>query len=211
MKSFIIVLCFGLFAVYAAKDDSSFHCHQTPVAISNDWVDMMCPCVAAVSGQIRDEMNAALTYLAMGAYFSQADSNRPGFAKLFFDHASEEREHSITLMKYLLTRGELTKGTNDLLKPLTPQTVQRYENAVDALHDALDLETSVTLKIRNVIKICENSSDVNDYELVDYLTGVFLTEQYKSQREIAGQISTLGKMMKDHGPLGEFLYDKTLL
>lgn len=49
------------------------------------------------------------------------------------------------------------------------------------------------------------------FQLVDYLTGDFLDEQYKGQRDLAGKISTLGKMMTTHGPLGEFLFDKKLL
>lgn len=46
---------------------------------------------------------------------------------------------------------------------------------------------------------------------MDYLTGDFLEEQYKGQRDLAGKISTLDKLMEKHGPLGEFLFDKKLL
>lgn len=46
---------------------------------------------------------------------------------------------------------------------------------------------------------------------MDYLTGEFLTEQYKGQRDLAGKISTLGKMIATNGVLGEFLFDKKLL
>lgn len=48
-------------------------------------------------------------------------------------------------------------------------------------------------------------------QLVDYLTGEFLEEQYKGQRDIAGKTSTLKKMMDKHSALGEFIYDKKLL
>lgn len=84
-----------------------------------------------------------------------------------------------------------------------------WESGVDALEDALKLEAQVTRSIRDVIKTCEG--DVNDYHLVDYLTGEFLEEQYNGQRELAGKISTLRKMMKTHGTIGEFMYDKKLL
>lgn len=46
---------------------------------------------------------------------------------------------------------------------------------------------------------------------MDYLTGEFLEEQYKGQRDLAGKASTLKKMMDRHGALGEFLFDKKLL
>lgn len=49
-------------------------------------------------------------------------------------------------------------------------------------------------------------------QLVDYLTGEFLEEQYRGQRDLAGKISTLRKMMKSNtnGALGEFLFDKQM-
>jgi ferritin heavy chain len=48
-------------------------------------------------------------------------------------------------------------------------------------------------------------------QLVDYLSGDFLEEQYKGQSDLAGKISTLGKMLDYYGTLGEFLFDKKLL
>lgn len=48
-------------------------------------------------------------------------------------------------------------------------------------------------------------------QFVDYLTGEFLDEQHKGSRDLAGKLSTLGKMMKNNGPLAEFLFDKKLL
>lgn len=50
-----------------------------------------------------------------------------------------------------------------------------------------------------------------NYQLVDYLTGEFLEEQYKGQRDLAGKISNLDKMMDKHAALGEYLFDKKLL
>lgn len=47
--------------------------------------------------------------------------------------------------------------------------------------------------------------------MVDYLSEDFLTEQYEGQRDLAGKISNLGKMLESHGALGEFLFDKKLL
>lgn len=63
-----------------------------------------------------EELKAAMQYMAMGAHFSKDTINRPGFAKLFFEAASEEREHAIKLIHYLLMRGELTSGVSDLIK-----------------------------------------------------------------------------------------------
>lgn len=49
-------------------------------------------------------------------------------------------------------------------------------------------------------------------QFVDYLTGEFLEEQLKGQRDLAGKVSTLAKMQAS-GPsveLAEFLFDKQL-
>jgi len=49
-------------------------------------------------------------------------------------------------------------------------------------------------------------------QFVDYLTGEFLEEQYKGQRDLAGKIATLGKMVENSGAeLAYFLFDKQLL
>lgn len=76
------------------------------------------------------------------------------------------------------------------------------------MEDALKLETEVTVSIRKLIEICEKK--YNHYHLADWLTGVYLEEQLHGQRELAGKLSTLKKMMTSHGALGEFLFDKDL-
>lgn len=66
--------------------------------------------------QIQEELNASIQYLAMGAHFSRDIINRPGFAKLFFEAASEERQHALKLITYLLMRGNLTTDVSHLIK-----------------------------------------------------------------------------------------------
>lgn len=174
---------------------------------------MVNPCFLKMKEQVQEELQAALTYMAMGAHFSRDTINRPGFAKLFFEAASEERQHAIKIISYLLMRGNLTSDISELIRNPAPQSVT-WISGVHALKDALNLETHVTSKINAIITACENQSDrngVDDYHLVDYLSGDFLEEQYKGQFDLAGKISTLGKMMDNYGTLGEFLFDKKLL
>lgn len=77
---------------------------------------MVPPCIQKMRIQIQDELKAAMQYMAMGAYFAQDTVNRPGFAEMFFKSASEEREHAIKLIHYLLQRGELTTKVSELIK-----------------------------------------------------------------------------------------------
>jgi len=208
MKSFSFVVFLAFLAGLASAE---LLCSSPELDIPKDWIDMKDSCVDKMRAQVTEELRASMQYMAMGAYFSKDTVNRPGFAELFFKSASEEREHAIKLISYLLMRGELTSKVSELIKRnLAPKTTS-WPTGVSALKDALKLEASVTRKIRDVIKVCEDGSSFNHYHLVDYLTGDFLEEQYHGQRDIAGKISNLEKMMKDHGALGEWLFDKNLL
>lgn len=190
-------------------------CEHKKPNVPEDWLDMVDPCVNKMRDQIQEEIKASIQYLAMGAHFSRDTVNRPGFAKLFFESASEERQHAMKLISYLLMRGELTSSVSNLLKKHIEPDASEWVDGASALRDALKLEAKVTKKIREVIKVCENPNFVennfNDYHLVDYLTGEFLEEQYKGQRELAGKISNLDKMLDRHLELGEYLFDKELL
>lgn len=168
------------------------------------WITMENACITEMRRQIQMEVDASITYLQMGAHFSRDTVNRPGFAHMFFEAAGEEREHATKLIDYMLMRGNV--ALEKLIKVQAKE--QTWVDGVDALNSALALEAEVTKSIRKVIVACE--SDSNDYHLVDYLTGEFLEEQYKGQRDIAGKLATLQKM-NNGSPLGEFLFDKTLL
>lgn len=208
LNAFVFALsCIGICTADNLK------CTIKPTNIPQAWRDMVNPCTRILEAQVKVEIEAAMTYLAMGAHFARDTVNRPGFSKFFIESANEEREHAIKVIEYLLMRGQLTSDVSNLLKfPLKPIR-EEWNSGVEALTHALNLESQVTSNIRDIIITCESPKDIpfNDYHLVDYLTGDFLDEQYKGQRDLAGKISTLGKMMESHGPLGEFLYDKKLL
>lgn len=233
----LFVLCSAALAVEAQK------CSVGDYEKHAVFTDMVTPCIYAVRKQIQMEVGASYTYMAMAAHFAREDINRPGFAKLFFESATEERSHAAALIEYLLMRGPTMNGLNvtSLISGPTKENIVEVVNGVDALERALKTEVKVTKSIRNLIQTCEScelsckgtkeppcdnaeyvkwvddecekdkAKGFNDYHLVDYLTGEFLEEQYQGQRELAGKISTLGKMMANSGAIGEFLFDKTLL
>ncbi|XP_050302171.1 ferritin subunit [Anthonomus grandis grandis] len=200
----------ALFMVLGAHGD--LQCEHRAPNVPKEWIDMQTSCVSAVRSHVMEELRAAMQYMAMGAHFSRDQINRPGFANLFFKAASEEREHAIKLIEYLLMRGELTSEVSNMITRNMSPNVTNWASGASALKDALMLEASVTKKIRNLIKVCEDDpANFNDYHLVDYLTGDFLTEQYEGQRDLAGKLSSLEKLMNKHGALGEFLFDKKLM
>lgn len=200
---------FGLFvfsAICALALGSKSKCTVEDPTNLTELPKMQQSCVGKVKNQIDVEFDAAIVYLTMGAYFSRDDVNRPGFAKLFFEAAKEEREHGMHLIDYLSMRG--ATDTLGLVKTKSGELIEQL-TGVEALEKALKKEIFVTDSIRDVIKVCEE--EPNDYHLSDYLTGEYLEEQYKGQRDLAGKMATLKKFMKDHHELGEFLFDKTLL
>jgi len=206
-------LIVGLFVLAAAINIASAQmtCSLENPDIPTGWIGLNDVnnqgqhCLFAMRKQIQMEFNASSTYLAMGAHFSRDTINRPGFADFFFKSAKEEREHGSKLIEYLSMRGQLTDSVTDLMT-LHNVLDESWASGAAALKEALELETKVTRSIRGLIKTCEKSP--NWYHLVDYLTGVFLEEQLTGQRELAGKLSTLRKMMTNHGALGEFLFDK---
>lgn len=102
-----------------------------------------------------------------GAHFARDAINRPGFSKIFIEAANEEREHAIKIIEYLLMRGQLTSDVSKLLKfPLKPIR-EEWNSGVEALTDALNLESQVTRNIREIIMTCESPKEYsfNDYHV----------------------------------------------
>ncbi|KAK9509033.1 hypothetical protein O3M35_006445 [Rhynocoris fuscipes] len=209
MKAILfIALLTTIFVVSTANKKPA--CKIPLAQVPTQWITMVDTCTNKIREQIQAEISAAMTYMAMGAHFSRDKINRPGFAETFFKAATEEREHAIKLIEYLLLRGDLGKGFEPLIRDIPKPQNTSWTNGFEALTEALRLETKVTRLINGIIKECENAA-INDYHVVDYLTEDFLGEQYRGQRDLAGKASTLGKMIKKHGALGEFLFDKKLL
>jgi len=212
----LIATVLVLFAVSSAQ--AKLKCAEKQADVPDDFLDMSRGCIKEMRRQIQAEIDASMQYLAMGAHFAKDTVNRPGFSEFFFKAACEEREHATKLIEYLLMRGLLTDDVSNLINVNVPQKLS-WQSGVEALKDALRTEAKVTKSIKTVIAKCEDdtvkneavTTKINDYHLVDYLTGVFLEEQYHGQRDLAGKISTLDKLMATQGPLGEFLFDKKLL
>lgn len=212
MKSIFVGLVAIAVAVLSFYQEPAM-AQQTGVELESkyEWDDLHQSCVEALHGQIKKEFDASIVYLKYAAYFAQEKVNLPGFEKFFFHAAGEEREHGIKLIEYALMRGKEPVDKNTFKLDYSYQ-VPPTTTGLSALEDALKKEQEVTLSIRNLIKVCEG--DKNDYHLADYLTGEYLDEQHKGQRELAEKIATLRKMTgdasspKEGRKLAEFLFDK---
>uniref|UniRef100_A0A2M3ZZV5 Ferritin n=1 Tax=Anopheles triannulatus TaxID=58253 RepID=A0A2M3ZZV5_9DIPT len=179
---------------------------------SDAWNYMHTNCSSKLHDQINMEFGASLFYLQYAAYFAQYKVNLPGFEKFFFNAASEEREHGIKLIDYALMRGlapinnKFNLASSFDKANIVLEAGEGGSMALTALEKALAKEQEVTKSIRELIKICEG--DLNDYHLVDYLTGEFLDEQHEGQRDLAGKIAMLKKMLITNPHLGAYIFDK---
>uniref|UniRef100_A0A182SSI9 Ferritin n=1 Tax=Anopheles maculatus TaxID=74869 RepID=A0A182SSI9_9DIPT len=217
MKSIFFGIVALMFAAVVMQQEqaSAQYTNTDSSSESYKWDDMSNRCSAKLYGQIKMEFDASLFYLQYAAYFAQYNVSLPGFEKFFFNAASEEREHGIKLIEYALMRGQpdivnenfsLAFGTAAEPEPEKREGKTKGSVALTALRKALEKEELVTKSIRELIKVCEN--DPNDYHLVDYLTGEFLEEQHQGQRELAGKITMLEKLLITNPMLGEFMFDK---
>ncbi|XP_035903852.1 ferritin subunit-like [Anopheles stephensi] len=204
----IVALMFA--AVVMQQEQASAQVTDTDLPSSTDeWNYMNRSCSAKLQDQINKEFDAALFYMQYAAYFAQYKVNLPGFEKFFFSAASEEREHGMKLIEYALMRGQKPIDRNTFSLHFGNQVQPEPEQgsvALAALKAALAKEQEVTKSIRELIKVCEE--DHNDYHLVDYLTGEFLEEQHQGQRDLAGKITMLSKLLRTNPKLGEFMFDK---
>jgi len=161
-----------------------------------NFPNMQKNCTAATAHQIQTEITASVKYLTMAAYFSRDSVNRPGFAKMFYEAASEEREHAHKLIEYLAMRGKyanepaetilrafdiagLITDAEGLFKDLrltNLETTSENSKGLAALKNALKMEQAVTEKIRKLIKYCEDDKDERSAEFNHYHVSCFLLE-----------------------------------
>merc|ERR1711887_303719 len=111
-------------------------------------------CADALMNQVHREFNASFTYLQMAAQFSEDDYYLPGVAKMFWEHADEEREHAKQFISYLRMRGfQDDTSFFDKTQMLGPESSadRHWSSVTEALEDALKLEKSVSGSIKQII------------------------------------------------------------
>ncbi|XP_066915854.1 soma ferritin-like [Clytia hemisphaerica] len=164
-----------------------------------------------VNHQINYEMNAFYSYLNMASYFGTVENNLEGFYNYFHSSAMEELKHAEMLMKYQAKRG----GRNKLLPIQKPIQSNIWTNSVDVMKDALKLEKDITTKLLCLHRLANDK--YNDVDLVNFLEGEMIPEQYSSMSQIQSHIHNIQKLassgnksLTNYG-LAEFHYNIELL
>lgn len=208
MNKFGILVAFAVCCLASVSADTCKLTAETHFA-DIEFMDMQRKCITATEDQIQKEITASLKYLSMAAHFSRDDVNRPGYAKFFFDAASEEREHAKKLIEYLQVRGryfdqadsafgaieigKLVKGSEKaallglddkwMAAPKTPLN-KDISAGMNAFRTALTMEAVVTKSIRNLIAVCESEAIEGDKNNMfnDYHFVDYLTGDFLSEQ-----------------------------
>jgi len=145
--------------------------------------------------QIKAELKAGYSYLAMSQYFSRNDVNLPNIAKFFKKSSDEEMGHAQSFIDYQNKRG----GTCTFFD-LPAFNIPTPFPAQCAFEEALKLEEEVYDELLKT-----HDSDPNDPELQDFIASEYLHEQVESINELKGYIANL-KFVDTN--LGTYLFDK---
>ncbi|XP_049860702.1 ferritin heavy chain-like [Schistocerca gregaria] len=147
--------------------------------------------------QINEEYQAFYTYLSMACYFGRSSIELPGCRKFFLKQVREEEEHATLLIDYANCRGGIVE-----LQDIRAPKVIDWCSPLNALQNALELEMSVTKKLKQLHQVGDKH---NDYHLCDFIDGTFLTQQVKSEHELR-KLITVMKRLGDSG-IGIHLFD----
>merc|ERR1712215_4769 len=113
--------------------EANFDCKAIENYSDPQSVCYISQCTKSIQDHIKEEFNAAFTYLAMGAHFAQESVNRPGIAKFLLGAASEERSHAILMLDYLNKRGIPLKTKNSRYEYVTDPVIQDRPNKLEMI------------------------------------------------------------------------------
>lgn len=143
----------------------------------------------ALNRQINHELAAALNYLAMTAFFEQA--NLAGFAHFMLLQHEEELQHARRLFTYLLDRG----GTVDLNAVEKPKA--DYNSTTEVFQTALQQEEANTTAINELYALAR---EVNDFATLSHLQW-FLDEQVEEEKLMGETLALVELVGDDKGAL----------
>lgn len=139
---------------------------------------------AAINEQIGSELAASMQYLAIAAGF--ASEGLPRLSALFRKQSSEERDHALKFVSYLIDAGGKVQF------PPIPAPRHDFKTVEDAVAAALDWEKTVTGQINKLMDLASNESD---YITQNFL-GWFLNEQLE-------EVSSMDNLLKLVRRVGE--------
>ena len=116
--------------------------------------------VEAINAQIQSEFMASQQYIAIAVYFD--DQSLPDLAAFFYRQAEEERMHAMKFVHFLLETGAKP------IIPSTPELLNEFDGASEAVEFALNQEKKVTDQINNLVKISKEEDDYASHNFLQW-------------------------------------------
>ncbi|MCU0321679.1 MAG: ferritin [Chitinophagaceae bacterium] len=122
--------------------------------------------------QIQREAFASHSYLYMASWCE--NHNLPGIASYFYDASEDEREHMLSLYKYVNLNGGFAE-VKTLAEPR-----KEFKSVLELFEHTLYLEQTVTKSINELSKECDKASE---YAAL-YFLKEFVLEQEQSENSV---------------------------
>ncbi len=132
---------------------------------------------AALNGQVGNEFGASLQYVAIAAYFSGEGLTE--LANHFYQQASEERDHAMRFVKYIVDAG------GQLGIPAINAPKNSFKSVAEAVKLSLNWEQTVTRQINELVNLAHKDSD--------HITANFLVWFVNEQLE---ELTTMDNLLK---------------
>lgn len=150
---------------------------------------------AALNTQVGNELAASNQYVQIAAYFDS--EGLPTLSKFFLDQATEERDHALRFIKFVMDAG------GDVEIPEIPAPKTGFKGASDAVKLALESELRVTKQINDIVDLAIKDKDHLSKNALEW----FVNEQ----REEVSTMDTLQRMVKRAGEAGLFHVEHFLM
>ncbi len=128
----------------------------------------------AINAQIGREFGASMQYLQIAAYFDGRALTRA--AKPVFEQASEERDHAMKLLKYVLDAG------GEVHIPPIDAPKSSFSSGEEAVELALKWELEVTQQINSLMEIALSENDYLGRQFLDWFVNEQLEEVSKMDK-----------------------------
>ena len=153
--------------------------------------------VDALNAQISREFYAAHQYTAVAAWYS--GETYPQLAKYFYDQATEEREHALKMVNYLLDRGEKV-DFKEIGQPKAD-----FADWIEPLRLAFEQEQKVTVNISELQAIARETNDFVSEQFIHW----FLEEQVEEEASMSDLIDVAERCRDVPMLLEEYLARET--
>jgi ferritin len=141
--------------------------------------------VELLNEQIGNEFAAHQQYIACAVYFDEL--TMPRTAQLFFDQATEERNHAMMMVRYLLDSDAPVRI------PAVPAPVSDFPDVVAPVALALEQEKRVTEQISALIGVARRADDFAS----DHFMSWFIKEQIEEVSKMSDLLAIVKRSTHD--------------